>query len=411
MSKPNPSKHIYFLFFGWMCCAIGTAQLDTYEFERELTGITDQWHSIALPNAVFASLNPEMSDLRIYGVTENDTLEAPFIWRIAKGSRTHKEVDFNLLNRVSNTNGHYFTYEIPTTEAINQIHLNFENQNFDWRVRLEGSQSQGEWYTISEDYRILSIKTDKTDYSFTDLSFSKSKYRYYRVLVKSNEKPRLKSASVRLDAKVAATYEDYPVTYLNIDRQDKRTIIDIDLHKRLPVSYLQFNVDDDFDYYRPISLQYVYDSVITEKGTRYNYANLTSGTLTSLEDNRFTFPTTLARRFRAVIENDDNQPLHIETVIAKGFEHRLIARFTQPATYYLAYGKKRAQRPQYDISRAAAKIPASPSPLVLGREIRIPKNKAQSTAPLFTSKLWLWGIMMVIISVLGWFTWRMMRGK
>ncbi len=387
------------------------AQLDTYSHKQELKGISDQWHSIPLSNSIFDKVNSDLSDIRIYGVTKNDTLEAPYVFQIASGSLTKKDVGFNLLNTSTNAKGHYFTYEIPTTEAINEIHLNFENENFDWRVQLEGSQNQKEWFTVLEDYRILSIKTDQTDYEFTKLSFPKSKYRFYRLLVKRSEQPKLQSASIRLDDRIDATYRDYSVTYMNIDQQSKRTIMNLDLKKRLPVSYLQFKVADDIDYYRPISIQYVYDSVMSEKGTKYSYRNLISGTLTSVENNSFKFPTTLAQRFRVTIENHDNQPLQIEAAEAKGYEHKLIARFTEPATYFLTYGKSKAQRPQYDITQAVAKIPDNPKPLTLGDEQQIPKKSVSEEAPLFENKFWLWGVMGVVILVLGWFTLGMMRKK
>ncbi len=411
MSKKNRLKYKLLFFFGWLSCSIAFGQLETYGYKQELKGISEQWHSILLPNSVFDKVNPDMSDIRIYGITENDTLEAPYIFRIAKGSLTKKDVDFNLLNMSSNAKGHYFTYEIPTTEAINEIHLNFKKENFDWRVQLEGSQNQKEWFTVLDAYRILSIKNNQTDYDFTDLSFPKSKYRYYRLLIKSKDKPELQSASIRLDDRTDVTYENHPVPYMNIEQQDKRTIIDIDLKKRIPASYLQFKVTDDVDYYRPISIQYVYDSVITEKGTKYSYRNLTTGTLSSIENNIFKFPTTLAQRFRATIENHDNQPLQIEAAEAKGYEHKLVARFTEPATYYLAYGKAQAQRPRYDIAQAVTKIPDNPTPLTLGDEQQIPKKSVVTVSPFFENKLWLWGIMGVVILVLGWFTVRMMGGK
>lgn len=404
-------KYRFLFLFGWMGLSTAFAQLDTYGHKQELKGISEQWHSIPLSNSIFDKVNPDMSDIRIYGVTKNDTLEAPYVFWIAEGSLTKKDVAFNLLNTTSNAKGHYFTYEIPTTEAINEIHLIFKKENFDWRVQLEGSQNQKEWFTVLEDYRILSIKNDQTDYEFTDLSFPKLKYRYYRLLVQSSEKPELRSASIRLDDRIDATYLDYPVTYMNIDQQDKRTVIDIDLKKRLPVSYLAFKVVDKIDYYRPISIQYVYDSVITEKGTKYSYRSLTSGTLSSIEDNSFKFPTTLAQRFRAVIENHDNQPLQIEAAKAKGYEHKLIARFTQPATYYLTYGKVQAQKPRYDITHAVTKIPDNPSPLTIGDEQQIPKKSISEASPLFENRLWLWAVMGVVILVLGWFTLGMIRRK
>ncbi|MGB6151432.1 MAG: DUF3999 family protein [Pricia sp.] len=404
-------KYAFLFFFGWMGLSPAMAQLDTYSHKQELQGISDTWHSIVLPNTIFDRMHPGMSDIRIYGTTENDTLEAPYTFRIAQGSLTKKEVAFNLLNTASNARGYYFTYEIPTTEAINEIQLAFENENFDWRIQLEGSENQREWFTLLDDYRILSIKNGQTDYEFTDLSLPESKYRYYRLLVKSEDRPKLQSASIRLDEHIEATYQTYPVTYMDIDQQGKRTIIDLDLNRRLPVSYLQFKVADNFDYYRSINIKYVYDSIVSEKGTRYSYRDLTYGTLTSVEDNSFKFPTTLARRFRAVIENYDNQPLQIQAAEAKGFEHRLIARFTRPATYYLAYGKAQAQKPKYDIAQAVTKIPDNPKALTLGDEQRIPKKSRAKVSPLFENKLWLWAVMGVIILVLGWFTLGMLKSK
>ncbi len=401
-------KNYFLCFIGWLSCSMAFAQLDTYEYKQELKGISGQWHSIELPNSVFANIAFDLSDIRIFGVTENDTLEAPYILKVASGKRIQRRVNFALLNTASNSSGHYFTYEIPTTEAINEIQLDFNNQNFDWRIVLEGSQDQQEWFTILDDYRILSIKTDQTDYTFSALNFPATKYRYYRLLVKSGEKPELLSAKLSFDGRTNTNYSDFPITFMNIEQVAKNTILDIDLKQRLPLSHLKLNVSNEIDYYRPISIQYVSDSVETEKGWKYSYANLASGTLTSIAKKGFQFETTLAQKLRVIIENYDNRPLQIESAKAKGYIHELVARFSEPATYYLTYGNDQTKKPYYDIVQAATKIPDNLSRLTLRDVQEIPKKAAQTGSPLFENKLWLWGVMGLVILVLGWFTVRMM---
>lgn len=384
------------------------AQLDNYAFKQELKGISGQWHKVELPNSVFAHIASDLSDIRIYGIMENDTLEAPYILNVASGKRIQRGVNFTLLNVSSNSRGHYFTYEIPIPEAINEIQLDFNDQNFDWRIVLEGSQDQQEWHTILDDYRILSIKTNQTDYNFSTLHFPASKYRYYRLLVKSGKKPELLSAKLSLDERANANFSDFPITFMNIEQKDKNTVLDIDLKQRLPLSHLKLNVSDAIDYYRPISIQYASDSVETEKGLKYSYANLTLGTLNSIEKEGFQFETILAQKLRVIIRNYDNQPLQIESAEAKGYKHELVARFTEPASYYLTYGNDQTQKPYYDIVQAATKIPEDLSGLTLGPVEKIPKKLNQTVSPLFENKLWLWSLTGLVILVLGWFTVDMM---
>lgn len=386
-------KNKFLFFFGCLSCVLTYGQLDTYDYKMEVSGIKDQWHKIELLDSVFEEVSQSMNDLRIYGVTETDTIEAPYIMKVGSGKHLRKAIDFKRLNEVSNANGYYFTYEISTSEAIDQIQLDFENENFDWKVVLEGSQNQNEWFTLLDDYRILSIKNAQTDYSFTNLDFLNSKYRYYRLLIKSKGKPVIKSAKISIDSNIEGRSKDYIVGFMNIEEEGKSTILDIDFKKRLPISFLKINISDKVDYYRPFAIEYISDSVQTEKGWRYNYRNFSSGTLNSIEKNELVFPTTFAQKFRVTVQNRDNQPLQIESASAKGYVHELIARFTKPATYYLAYGKANARKPQYDISQAATKIPEDISVLTLGEVQSIPKKEVPTVAPLFENKLWLWVVM------------------
>ena len=132
---------------------------------------------------------------------------------------------------------------VDITETINQIKLEFEQQNFDWQLKLEGSQNQQEWFTIVDDYRILSIKNGLTDFQFTKLNFPNSKYRFFRLLIDSKEKPDLKSVSITQQIITDGVFRNYLIrkTVIQENRQTKQTIIDIELQSPVPVSYIKIN--------------------------------------------------------------------------------------------------------------------------------------------------------------------------
>lgn len=384
-----------------------------FAYKRDINGISEQWHRLVLPDALFGKTAADLADLRIYGLTpKNDTLEAPYLLRRSTEQISEQAIDFKLINTTHNARGWFFTFEIPAETAINQIKLAFDQTNFDWRVQLEGSPDQREWFTILDDYRILSIRNGYTDFQFTKLAFPNAKYRFFRLRVPASEKPALLSANLAQYSVSDGAFKDYPAEQFNLknDKKNKETTLEIGLHMPVPVSRLNVHVHDTFDYYRPVTIQFLSDSVKTEKGWMHNYTTLASGTLNSLEENTFSLNSTIQQRLRIIIQNQDNQPLQIDSVTVSGYVHELVARFTEPgASYFLAYGNPDAPTPQYDIGRFAGTIPEQLTPLSLGEEQRIAAEAPKAKAPLFENKIWLWVLMGGIILLLGWFTLRMMQ--
>ena len=402
-------KSAYYLVL--LICSYSFGQLDTFDEKISITGISDNWHTVALPDTVFATVKKDFSDIRIYGITAKDTIEAPYILKKSQASGAEKEVEFQLINQSFNTNGYYFTYEVPVDESINKIELDFKNTNFDWKVKLEGSQNQKDWFTVIEDYRILSIQNTQTQYRYTDLVFPNSKFKFFRLFIKSAIKPELLKSYLVSDKIVPAVYNSYADLDFAISEKGKQTRIAIAIKKRLPVSFLKLNVTDAIEYYRTIKIDYLADSTATEKGWRYTYRNLYSGTLTSFDANEFTFRPVLTSKLRVNIQNYDNEPLNITGAEAKGFKYTLVTRLKDEANYYLAYGKENAYTPRYDIQQTGFTLPENLKPLQLGAAEKIPKKVAPKKASLFENKLWLWLIMGIIILVLGGFTLKMMQQR
>ncbi len=393
-------------------CSLSYGQMDHYNYKRELLGVSDQWHKIILPNELFEKTSQDLSDIRIYGITEDhDTIEAPYLLRLVSPSISSKEVAFKTLNASHNDKGYYFTFENPTKEPINQIDLDFSQENFDWRITLEGSQNQREWFTIVEDYRVLSIKNNQTDFQFTKLTFSNSKFLFFRVGIESKDKPELNMVSIRQNEITEGSFRKYSANKIIVreHKQTKQTEIDFELPLAVRASSINIDISDTFDYYRPVTVKYLADSFNTEQGWKYKYNTLASGILNSLGKNELQFRSTTVQNLKIFINNQDNHPLTIDTIQAKGYLHELVARFNAQATYYLTYGNKKARRPNFDIERFTNNIPETLTALDLGEDLIIAKEDIPVADPLFKNEKWLWAIMIVIILLLGWFSIKMIK--
>ncbi|WP_205943492.1 DUF3999 family protein [Pedobacter polaris] len=397
-----------------VCCAIGLqAQTNTYRYKRELKGINTTWHSITLPNEVFKNAQSGLADLRIYGFKGKDTVEVPYILEQSADQMTDKETSFNIINQSNNANGYFYTFQASAAATINQIKLSFKQTNFDWKVKLEGSNDNKEWFTVLENYRILAIKNNNTDYQFTQLNFPVAKYSYFRLAIKANEQPQLSAAKILKTDTLKGiskniTYQSYQ---LFNDAKNKQSTIDVTLANPTPLSYLKINTQGDFDFYRALKIEYVTDSFKTDKGIQYNYAPLFEGTISSLEVPEFNFTGTLVSRLKVTIENNDNKPLHLTSITLKGPVYELVGRFDDASlSYALYYGNKEATTPSYELKNFEHKIPMSVVALAIGAEQNNPAfTTAKTKAPLFENKLWLWCLMGVIIALLGFFAYKMLR--
>ncbi len=426
-----------FIFLSVFYCQTVFAQ-NNFLYKRELKGIQQsnqtEWYKINVPIEVIEKINTDFSDIRIFGVTNSDTLEAPFLTRKIMQKSENQKVDFNIINSSKKDNAYFFTLEKDNTtrqeEATNLIKLDFENTNFDWRVTLEGSQNQNEWFEILNDYRIVSIQNEFTEYKFTRLIFPNSKYKYYRIKLSDksekqskngfkNNEPKLNSASVFLQKTIEGNFEGLEIISKNIEvnKDKKQTIIDIELTHSVPIDFLSLEVKNDFDYYRNIQIKYLLDSTITEKGVIYNFVTLHTSTLSSIEKQNgsssfFINSNEKSKKYQIIIDNQDNQPLDIGQLEIKGYINQIFTRVSpsdKAISYFLMYGNERLQKPNYDIVRFQNTIPTDVTLLELDSEQKIPQKEVEKVTPLFENSLWLWLLMGTIILVLTVFTFKMMK--
>ncbi len=389
------------------------AQTNQYRYKRDLKDINTKWHSLQLPNEIFKNAQSGLADLRIFGFKGKDTVEVPYILEQSADQITDRETSFNIINQSKNENGFFYTFQALAATSINQINLSFKQENFDWRVKLEGSNDNIEWFTILNNYRILSIKNRNTDYNFTQLNFPTAKYSYFRMGVKANEQPDLNATKILKTDTLKGIYKN--INYKNYqlfnDSKNKKSIINIALSSPNFLTHVKLNVKSDYDFYRILKIEFATDSFKTDKGMQYNYSSLFDGTISSLENTEFSFASTLASHLRVTIENHDNPPLNLASISLKGPVYELVSRFDEPnLNYALYYGNKDATAPNYELKNFENKIPMQLPSISIGNEQNNPTYAiSKIKSPLFENKLWLWCIMGVIIALLGFFAYKMLK--
>ncbi|WP_165750162.1 DUF3999 family protein [Cellulophaga sp. Z1A5H] len=388
------------------------AQMKTYQFKREIKDISEQWQRIELPESLYGKTKMNLADIRIYGITKKDTIEAPYALKATKSIEKIDDVAFELINESHTEDNYFYTFKIDNDSKINEIYLNFEQLNFDFTIKVEGGHNDKEWYTIKEDYRILSIENGITSFNFTTAKIPTSTYSYYRITANTSEDPELKSAKIFENNTIPAEYNTYVPfkTEITKNQKTKESVVTVELKNAVPLSHIKVNILDNVNYLRPIHISYVSDSIKTTKGWHYEYRSLASSILSSINKNEFDFISTRVKKLKITISNQDNEALKVGTIQLKGYKHELIARFNQPAQYFLTYGNPTASEPIYDINLMDNVVPKTAKTVALGKELSSEaKIQEPEAKPLFEDKKWLWAIMILIISLIGYYTIKMIK--
>ena len=334
-------------------------------------------------------------------------------------NETTEYIGFKILNQTKTADGYYFTLESPITADIEEIDLHFSNQNFDWKITLEGSHDQKQWFSILENYRILSIQNSKTDYNFQLLAFEKTNYKFYRIFIPSKETPILQRASMQ--EKFTPKIEFNKLLINNIKQinstKDKNSVITFSLPHKIPVYSLILNIEKNDAFSRPIEIKYLVDSVKTEKGWVENYETFYYGKIIyyGAKDLDFSFSNNdviWAKDFQIIIENQDNAPITVKSVNAVSPKYFIYFKPKNEENYFLFYGNKKSSLPEYDLKLIEDKVfKLSKADASLSDEEKLPKKERPTKEPLFKDKGWLWGVMILIICILGFFSHRMLSTK
>ncbi len=384
-----------------------------FQYKREVIpgNTTSDWQRIDLPPDIFRHLKEDFSDIRIYHIEREDTIEVPYLLKVLHATVSESSYSLPVLNQSKKEGKLFLTFEMPADKKTNFLELNFQEENYNAYATIEGADNKQEWFMVAERERILNIRTSVTQFASNAISFPTINCKYLRLSIESDKALTFNSASFKELTSVPGEQKELAHTVQPVEQnRSKQTVWTATLQHLQPVNTVSLQINTTGDYYRPVSIEALTDSISTEKGWIYNYRILTHGYVTSVQENTFSFEPTLARKIRVVISNYDSPALDIESVLILGPSVALFVPGSVNKRLEMFYGDANMYAPQYDLVHFQNKVPDIVPTMELGSEIFIgqPKDK---TAPLFENPIWLWAVMILVIGVLGFFTVKMMKAK
>jgi hypothetical protein len=217
---------------------------------------------------------------------------------------------------------------------------------------------------------------------------------------------------VETDKKVA-----YPVAMLRVEEksEDKTTIVHVKTHREPLTEFTLELTSRNFN--RAVRIQ----TPVT-RGTHTQWIDIANGRASLLQFGQFrreslTIPIPESRQteFRIVIQNEDNPPLAITGIKARGNQYRTIFLTEENRSYSLYYGSEEVASPKYDAAEVLGSLRLRgnrPSDVQLGEQIAnamSPPSPPNDIRHLLNNPLFMGAVIATLVVVLGWALFRATR--
>lgn len=394
--------------------AISHAQLDSYSYKRPLNKVEkENYYSIQLLPELIARSKSDLSDIRLFEIRENDTVEIPYLLNWMGTTIKEVSVPFELINDTYNQKCcSYLTLKFNKKQAINRIKLNVKEKNFDKSCKLEGSNDGEQWFTISERLRIVSFMNASENFSYTTLDFQNTEFTYFRLKLDDDGSPRITitEAFAFENQLVKGNYDELKISEKTQteNKIDKKSEIIVNLPYNYLISHITIKSDSKTDFYRNVNVYGSTGTYKTPKGDIEGWSMINTSVLSSVDENLISFNNFKTKKIKIEVINHDNNPIKISEVKAFSEQCRLVAKIPVSDNIYLVYGKENDNAPNYDIIHFKDKIPDTLSNVAYGAE-QIKITPISKASPLMESKNWLWIAMGIVILIIGYFALSMLK--
>ncbi|MGR9105349.1 MAG: DUF3999 family protein [Gammaproteobacteria bacterium] len=430
----------------WLIFTIASAS--AFDFSRTIefpSSEQEEFLSIHLDSALYDHTRNGFPDIRLIDAAR---VETPFLidkLRSQRSKSVRRHQDARIVSLQQSENGAIeillrLNDDAPPAEGLS---LNTPLVNFEHRVRVFGSADGKSWHSLLEDGLIYDYSRF-IDLSNREIALPANPYRWLKVRVEEpvqsyesenleltrewqhgqqqghRESLNIRRVPLRIDrigywySEVQArpavdTLLDYPVAGFNVvqDEDKKRTLIEITT-RREPLTAFIIQSDQ-----RNFSRRAIVEIPDTAQGIRSGWRQIGEAKLQRIsfralhrEHLRVAFPEHREQQYRIVIQNDNNPPLEVGGVRARGKAYRLLF-FAEPGkTYGLEYGDDSAPAPVYDTASLEAALAASyePARVEAGAENPAPKGAGGRQFDFtrwLNSDLFLGGVVFLVVVILA----------
>jgi hypothetical protein len=169
--------------FSWLCCFVWTLAAIGQDFKAEskVDVVQETGHyKIRLSPDLLGAAKINCSNIR---VLNGENIEVPyFVQKAASSSKTSSLKTYKILEKMfdADTVSHLIFHNEKKKE-IRNVSLVVTNTDVQKQARLSGSDDQGKWFIIKDDFLLHSMKSSKKTTELKILNFPLSNYEFLKL--------------------------------------------------------------------------------------------------------------------------------------------------------------------------------------------------------------------------------------
>ena len=382
-----------------------------FRFECKLPSVdSTRFYKIQLTPSINSKLKSGYSDLRLLN---NDQKEVPYILRDdIPVNYSSSFVEYEIVDKkylkdsvtqliIKNNSG----------GNINNISLVVRNAEVNKTMKLTGSFDRKQWFVVKERELISTISNEKNVAEIKLINFPLTNYAFYKIEFDDKHSDPLDIIKAGYyDAKsTKGIYTELNSSFVVSDSaKQKTTWVHLMFEDTLEIDEVQFGIRVPEYFLRTADIFY------SNNLSKRDYNNhIFQITLNSKLPLRFSVGAIRTKELWFEIMNYDNVPLQFSEVKCFQINHYCIANLEKGKNYTVCFGNNLFNSPEYDLRYFQTVIPAELEVIIPGEVTSMEKVQIKTEQngfwKIFTDKRFIWVSLIVVILLLGFVTFRMMK--
>lgn len=358
------------------------------------------YYNIKIDQEIIGNSRNNLSDLRI---TDGKGLEVPYFLREATSVKeVSRFEDYNLIQSTIKDSLNTLVINNNNKENVSRFYIIINKADVKIEASIRGSNDGKQWFIVKQRTGISISEEDIGSEAMIIVDFPNGNYNFYEISLFSNQVNPLNIKGVK-KIKNSHIYGNFTeikqAKKIKIEDRDKQTLIFFpDLNDEFFIGKMEVFINNKAQYLRSLCIK---DTLI--------HKDLIKVKISSKSDNIFYLFSEYARIGKnsiAIIDNENNLPLSIDSIRIYGQERYACAYLEKGIKYFMKIDKDVSLYPNYDIvhfkNDISSNLPEVKSVNLTKHTISKPTEREQ----LFIEKpIFLWtviigaGVLLTIISV------------
>ena len=342
-----------------------TLNAQVFTHKAKVDAVTQKgFYRIPLNTALSGKAQGRWQDLRLFDAQGN---EVPYVLKKEEPYQVDQHyVVLNILKTELGPDKQILYIENPNKRRLNTLLLDIQNAETDRSVRISGSSDMKTWFGISDsmDFVLWGMSNETTQRKA--IEFPNSNYPFLKIEIdrKNKEPLNITQVGYSTDARHDPKYTRINGLQYTTKQSGSKTQLELTFTDPHTIDQLQFFITEPAYYQRHLTLKpltqnrQVYS--IKHRYAEYDQSNF-AFELSSASHGVLATEGYLGymhhQKLLIEIENNNDQPLRIDSIGAFQLSSHIIAELKPGNPYFIYVGDSNLDAPLYDLRYFESKIP------------------------------------------------------